>query len=222
MIRYSDLTHEELIVLKEEDIDRYIDIEIAHEGIMPVACPEVPTVAEEGIVQSEIAYEVGGLLFKNEEDAIKVSMMAQVKSSYDYSSGGYDYMWLDPVFERSVAKKMFYKQSDVVRIKDILQKNAAKRKDYDNQKTKYDKYLKNTGQIRESVYSLYHDALRLEEEYRGAEKILAKYKDLSGGDEAIATSFFRNTYKERPDILKRFGAEFKEVVSDGKGNSDQQ
>ncbi len=212
MKRYSDLTHEELIVLKDEDIERYIDIEIAHEGIMPVACPEIPGLADEGIIQSEAAYDVGGLLLKNEEDAIKVSLMGQVRSAYDYNCGGYNYMWLDPVLERSVVKKMFYKQSDVVRIQEVLQKNEAKRKEYQNKKSKYDKFLKETGQIRDAVYSVYHEALRLEEEFKEAEKVLAKYKDLAGGDEKVAMTFFCNTYKERPDILKKFGAEVKEGV----------
>jgi hypothetical protein len=116
MKRYTDLMHEDLIILKDEDIERLIDIEIAHEGIMPVGCSVVPSLETEGVVKSEIAYEIGGILLKNEEDALTVSRMEQFNTAYDYQAGGYNYQWLDPVTERTITKKNFYRQSDINRI----------------------------------------------------------------------------------------------------------
>jgi len=212
MKRYEDLTHEEWIALEEADIERFIDIEIAEAGIMPISCPTMPTLEDEGIVKSEVAYDIGGLLLKNEEDATKVATMQHFQTSYDYSAGGYDYQWLDPVLEKKVSKKLFYKQVDVVRIKEILQRNKSKRDEYDGRKSKYDKYLQSTGSIRDAVYSVYYEARQLEGEYKEAEKVFIKYRGLSDGDDKVAMSFFSNTYKDRPDILKKFGVEVKAEV----------
>ena len=203
MKRYTDLTHEELIVLKDEDIERLIDIEIANEGIMPVACPVVPSLESEGIVKSEIAYEVGGILLKNEEDALTVSRMEQFNTSYDYQAGGYNYQWLDPVTERTITKKNFYRQTDIVRIKELLQRNKSKREEYDKLKNEYDKFLTVTGKIRDAVYSFWREALNLQQEIDEAKAVLEKYRGLSDGDETVAINFFKNTYKTREDIIEK-------------------
>lgn len=203
MKRYTDLTHEELIVLQDESIERLIDIEIANKGIMPVGCPVVPSVEAEGIVKSEIAYEVGGILIKNEEDAFIVSRMEQFSTAYDYAAGGYNYQWLDPVTERTITKKNFYRQSDVVRIKEILQRNKSKREEYEKLKGEYDKFLEITGKIRDAVYSFWREALNLQREIDEAKAVLEKYRGLSDGDETVAINFFKNTYKTREDIIEK-------------------
>ena len=56
MKRYDELTHEELVALTETDIERLVELEIAHAGII-----------------SETAFQVAGMLFKNESDAIAVA-----------------------------------------------------------------------------------------------------------------------------------------------------
>lgn len=203
MKRYTDLTHEELIALKDEDIERLIDIEIANAGIMPVACPVVPSLEDEGIVKSEIAYEVGGILFKDEKDAITVSRMEQFNKNYDWKIGGYNYPWLDPITERSITKQNFYRQTDITRIKEILQRNESKRKEYDTHKNEYDKFLSETGKIRDAVYSFWREALNFQREIDEAIAVLEKYRGLSDGDETVAINFFKNTYKSREDIIEK-------------------
>jgi len=203
MKRYTELTQEELVLLKEEDVERFIEIEIASEGIMPVACPEVPSLESEGITRTEVAYEVGGLLFKKEDDAIAVSGMEQFSSTYDYLVGGYDYKWLDPVLEKTVTKKHFYRQTDVARIKDVLQRNAEKHKIYEKQKNEYDKFLSSTGKIRDAVYAAWRDALDLQQQFNDAKNIFEKYCNLADGDKEIAAGFFKNTYKTRLDIIEK-------------------
>lgn len=202
MKRYSELTHQELIVLTEPAIEILIDLEIAHAGILPVACPEPPSIEKEGIVASEIAYEVGSILFANEEDARKVAELPQFTSSYEYNCGGYDYKWLDPLTERTVTKKSFYRQSDIVRIKEILQRNKLKRDEYSKRKNEYDKFLSSTGKLRQEVYDVVNAARQTEEEFTQARVVMEKYRILSEGDEQVAKAFFQNTYADRPEILQ--------------------
>lgn len=203
MKRYNELTHEELIALKEEGVERLIDIEMAHAGIMPVACPAFPTLEAEGIVASEIAYEVGELLLKNESDAIAVENMETYCSNYDYHIGGYDYRWLEPIVNQTITKRMFYKKTDIARIKEVLQRNKTKREEYEMHKKKYDSFLTETGKIRDSVYKTYHAALVFQGEIDDAKALLEKYRNLADGNEEVAVNFFRNTYKSREDIVER-------------------
>jgi len=202
MKRYNDLKHEELVVLTEEDIERFIDIEIAYNGIMPVSCPEVPSLAQEGIVATEIAFEVHEILCKTEEDAIAISRMEVFRTDYDYNAGGYDYKWLSPILDPSITKKTFYKQSDIVRIKDVLAKNKEKKSEYEKKKEAYDKYLKATGQIRSDVYAVYREAIDLQRDFDAAKLIHKKYLELANQDSVVAMGFFKNTYKDRPEIIK--------------------
>ena len=203
MKRVDSLMHEELIVLTEQDIERFIDIEIAHIGIMPIACPVVPNLETEGIIASEVAYEVGSILFKNEADAIAVANMETFNSEYDYHAGGYDYKWLNPIVDRTVTKRIFYKQTDIARIKEILQRNKTKREEYETRKREYDKFLGETGKIRDSIYKTYHAALAFQREIDDAKAVLEKYRGLANGDQEVAISFFKNTYKAREDILEK-------------------
>jgi hypothetical protein len=200
MKRYYDLTHEELIALDEKAMEQLVDLEVAFAGIMPVACPEVPSLEKEGIVRSETAYKVGFMYFSKEEDALAVSRLTQYEVKYDYNTG-YDYKWLEPEINQTITKEQFYKQTDVVMIKDILQKNKAKRETFERQKNLYDKFLSETGKIREQVYSAWREALKFEQELTDARNLLVKYRDLAGGDETVAITFLRNTYKSREDIL---------------------
>lgn len=202
MKQYTDLTHEELIVLTENDIERLIDIELAHDGIMPVACPTVPSLDDEGIIKSETVFDIGGLLLKNEEDAIAVSRMEQFKSEYDYNIG-YEYRWLNPITERTIIKEYYYRQEDVVRIKEALQRNKIKKDGYESQKQKYDEFLKKTGQIRNRVYDIWNSARNFQREIDDANAVLVKYRDLADDDETMAVNFFKNTYKSREDIIEK-------------------
>jgi hypothetical protein len=202
MKRYSDLGHEELVALTDEAVEQFIAIEIAHEGIMPISCPVVPSLEAEGIVRSSTAYEVGGILFKNEKDALSVARLEQFESNYDYNIG-YDYKWLNPVTERAINKKDFYLQEDVVRIKEILQRNKIKREEYDRAKSTYDKFLSATGKIRDAVYSARNEALNFQKKVDDAKAILEQYRKLAAGDEAVAIGFFKNTYKSREDLIKK-------------------
>ena len=179
MKRYNELTHEELIALSETDIERYIDIEIAYAGIAPVSFPKELKLENEGVIASEVAYEVGDILFKNQDDAIAVSGMDTYTTEYDYYSGGYDYKWLNLNTNKQVTKRMFYKQSDIVRIKEILQRNKSKRDKYEKDKKVYDKFLSETGKIRDSVYQIYNEALCFQQEVDKAKILLEKYRDLS-------------------------------------------
>jgi len=201
MKRYDELSQKELMEVTDEQVALLIEIEIANNGIMPVEAPIAPTIEGAGITKTELVHEVKGLYFKNEEDALAVLRMPMLQTEYDYGTG-YDYKWVSPVVDAGVKKSFFYRQEDVVRCKKALQELEAKKTDYATKKGAYDKFLKVTGEIRSNVWRVVQDARNLKQEVELARKTLEKYKGLADGDETTANNFFRNTYKEREDILQ--------------------
>jgi len=63
MKRYQDLSHDELIALGEAGVQRFIDIECAHAGIVPVTKPETFQLEKESLKKSDVFYEVGSVDF---------------------------------------------------------------------------------------------------------------------------------------------------------------
>jgi hypothetical protein len=202
MKHYTDMTDEELNALTDEQINRLIDIEIATEGIFPVDAPIVPSLENEGIVQSEVGYQVDGTVFVSEEDAKKVTLMPRMKEAYDYTIG-YNYKWYEVVVGGEIAKRTAYKQNDILRIGKSIQDNERKRNEFNKAKSAYDKFMSLTGKIRDAVWSRMGAAREAIAEIEKARMMLKYYTDLADGDEAVASKFFCNTYKSRPDIIEK-------------------
>jgi len=201
MQRIDDLEHNELIALTEEQVQRLIDIEIAHAGIMPTEPPERPTLEKAGIIKSEIAYRVGDMYFAERTDAEAVAQMNILKADHDWNIG-YDYKWLTIKIDSAISEESFYRHEDVVCVKNVLADNEAKKKDYEPKKNAYDKYLSTTSQIRSNVWAKVHTAQDLQKEIELAKKTYQKYLDLAEQDETVATNFFREAYKKREDLIE--------------------
>ena len=204
MKRLSEWTAEELAFAMEEEVKTLIELEIAFAGIEPVEPPQAPTLADVGIVQSEIAWQVGddyyhGLLFDNEADARAVAQMNLVKDHYEWANGRNDYHWLEP-FRAVVSQKAFYKHADVMRVGKIISENHEQKDPYEKAKTAFEKYLRATSEIRTRVWQAVHRAREHQGEVELAKKTLARYEELTGSRET-AEKLLCDAYKTKRDIL---------------------
>lgn len=202
MQRYNQLSHEELIALNEEKLERLVQIEIAHNGILPVEAPEKITLETDGIIKNVVGYEVFNTIFKKKEDAEKVVQMAVLKEEYNYNIG-YEYKWLVLQTDVRISQVFYYKQEDVVRIKDVLQKNTLKKSEYEKQKNEYDIYIDKSSKARSEVYDTYNNAKHFQNEIDQAKQTFELYKDLADGDITIATNFFKKNYADYPNIIEK-------------------
>ena len=202
MKRYFDYEQEELAELTDEDVKTLIELEIAHEGIMPIPCPEKPDLENAGITKCVRGFQIGSLICKNEEDAITISGMELLTDNYNYTIG-YDYKWLDPILNPKITEVYFYKQDDISRVASVLQDIERKKKVYENEKNKYDSFIAKTGKIRDSVWSSVTKARKFEEKVGFAKEIYEKHLTLAEGSEEIAQKFFRDAYEGEEDIVKR-------------------
>jgi hypothetical protein len=199
--RIWDLDEPQQAALTEEEILRYIDIEVAHEGIAPVACPQKPSLAADGIVRSEIAFKVAGVIVRTAEDAQTIQKLSILTEEYDYKVG-YEYKWLIPIVGPKVEQVSYYKQDDVSRVCSSLQNNESRRSTYQQAKDAWDKYIEKTGKVRGGVWSAVNEARQAAAQIALARETYHKYLDLAKGDVEVAAGFFRNTYKNEPKIIE--------------------
>lgn len=197
----EDLSHEELIALNDDQIEQFIQIEIAQAGVRPCPIPIVPNLTDAGIVKDDMFYKVGDLLFKNKEDAIRVAAMDLYRTVYDWSIG-YNYMWAEKLIDLQIVENPVYKQSDCLRVAPALQKQKGMKEDYEKSKSEYDKWLKSTSQYRDYVWGKIREAKTLEYEIQNAINAINQYKEISGGDIEIALNFFNKAFNDENQRVK--------------------
>lgn len=196
MRRYTDLTKKELVGLSKEDTDRLIDIEIAYAGIEPVYAPTEPNLKDVKLLKSHTAFEVFGILFANQEDAITVSQMLTFREDYDYYGSGYDYKYLSRNDDNGVKTRYFYEKNDVAAVKEILQENRLLQEKYNEEEKAYKAFVKSTSEIRNGVLDAITAAHNFFQRVTAMKLQYRKYLNLSEGDEKIAMNFFNSAYGE--------------------------
>jgi hypothetical protein len=201
MKRYTEYTNTELAALDEAGIQRLIDIELAVAGVAPVPQPQAFTLAEAKLNKTERCYKVGSLHFKKLADAEKVAQMELLNTGYDYSGAGYSYNWLVPM-NATVEAEFYYKEAEVRSAGQKLKEFNKRKEEYQEDKSAWDKYQKQIGDIKEGVWLAVRAAQREMCRIDDAFQTLNKYKDLADGAVEVAENFFRNTYQAQPDIIK--------------------
>lgn len=202
MNRYHDLSREELANLSEEQINHYIEVEIAHKGVEPVSEPQVPTIEDVGIVKNITLYRVGGsygLLFLNEDDAKAAALMPQMEHKYSYEIGT-EWKWAVPC-SAEISEEKFYDQADVMRVSKALQANKAKQEPFETAQRKWDKYLKETGETRALVWEAVAEAREFLADIELGVESYKKFLSLAEGNVAIAGKFFRDAYTKQDTLF---------------------
>lgn len=195
MKRYYELTKEELIKLTSEQIQDLIDLEIAYEGITPIICPAEISLTEVDINKSIRVFQIGGIYFRNREDAEKVANMKRVIIDWNYNTGSnYKFAKDEDKEFSSVTEEYFYSESEINRVKVAIENNKALKEDYDAKKLEYDKYITNTSEIRSKVRDAVNEARQWFEDIEYAKMNYQKYLRLADGDVKIAKRFFNSAF----------------------------
>jgi len=202
MKRYDEYSKTELAKVSQEDLNLLVDLELAHAGILSETSPTELPPFDAGIKPTETFYEVFGVLFKNQADAITVSMMSVAAEEYDYYGAGYTYKF--PSFDRSnaVSTKVLFKKEDVMRVKAALSARKKAEEVYAEESKKYTKFTEATSKIRSDVTDAYYEACDFARSIELAKQMLEKYRVLADGNEETARNFFRDAYKSNPSLIQ--------------------
>jgi hypothetical protein len=201
MKTFEELTHDEIVALDDIGVERFVEIAIAAEGIMPIDPPVPPSLEAEGIVRSVIGYQVGGsLVFANESDALQCAAMSLLEEKYDYAIG-YEHKYLAPIARPEVKKVVHFRQEDLSRIKDVLQRNKLKTEEFSRINSVYEKFLSKTSKIRNEIWETVNEHRRKERHLNSARATWRKYLDLADGDATVARRFFEKTYADDQEVI---------------------
>jgi hypothetical protein len=99
-------------------------------------------------------------------------------------------------------EKMFYKKSDLQRVQSVLSDRRRLANVNENEHKNYDKFLKDTEAIRTEVFEAYRDACEMIQVRERAISVYDKHLSLADGNVEIAKNFFREAYKNDPDVIK--------------------
>jgi hypothetical protein len=201
MKRYTELDHDDLVALDEEGVQKLIDIEVAHSGIVPVGKPSAVSLVQEVLRKDDVYFEVGGLLLKNQEDAHTIAGMEIFTADYDHATGGYNYKYAKRNTSLQVESSSFYNQDDLAKAKEIIRDNETKRDEHREAQSEYDDYLKQTSEHHTTIWGAVNEARNRERKVATARETFARYLVLADGDEKIAITFFKKTYKDYSDTI---------------------
>lgn len=201
MKRWNELDNEALALLDEEAIERYTEIELAHAGIMPVSPPpkEDTTHPNTQLTKDDKFFEVNGMLFRNEEDALTFSKMDVYKEDYDYSTG-YDYKYATPT-RSPIAPVFLYRKEEVDRYHAIIVNHKEAKEARDEHEKEFNEFKKASNKIRTEIWngiSAARDEVRKVDQARDT---FHKYVELANGDKKVAIKFFKKTYAEYDELI---------------------
>lgn len=201
MKRIEELTHDELIVLTDADVNNFIDIEIAEDGIKPCPVPKEPSLASIGIVASDVFYKLGEILFRNKEDAVKVASMDIYKPQYNWNIS-YDFKWAEKEIDLKIEEIALYRKEDILRSSGDIKARDSLKTQYSEDKKAYDKYLELTAKWRNHCWAIVSYAREKEYQIKNAVDAFNNYLKIADNDEKIALKFFEKAFKEEPNDIK--------------------
>ena len=199
MKQISDMTEQEILALKTEDIDAMVRYQCAEQGVKLLQRPVEPV--KPGHQPDLTFYEIGSFLFEKQEDALAVQQIAKKGKKAEYLSYASHIQIPKPVDEYSL-------KIDTVQIfsPDFARSIESTMENYRKEKEVYDKLNEEFSENEEQVISI-RDAI-LERVYEVSRKYdalnqdkfhFAEYLSIAGGDQAMAKAFFEKAYGSRSE-----------------------
>lgn len=211
MKRFEDLSDPEIAALSERDVAFYCDFACAENGA-PIALPEpgvMPSPPE--MTEDLTVYNMGGMVFKNAEDAEKVASLARtfprMKANYVSSGNLHKQVAVASDESVSVVPDQHYSGEKWERIKSSVVSYAAAKKQYEEDTEAYEKASKErdaaTTYVREKVARVRREV----EETGRMVAVFDRYVELAAGNLTMARAFLLKAHPEAEKYLPPVEAE---------------
>lgn len=205
MKRFQELTDVEVLALSEEEIERYIKLEMAEEGIKILQKPVEPkykTIPE----GDELTYGVGGfadnVVFKEKGAAQRIAdaITKELPNAFDLSyNRNYSLRYLkkaDTEYTNLgvVKHSKHYKKETLDRIEEDKTANDDLKRIYEKELKEYDSENNRASRIRSDIWDRVH---YLQQQELEKERNLTRYKEyleLANGNPEIAMNFLKKAY----------------------------
>lgn len=199
MKRYTDLTMEELNALTDEEVQKFIDIEVAFAGIQMVTKPMPVETSRIVIVPTVTAYHVKGVLVEDLEVAKVLQGTVVFKENYNYPD--YDRKYLTEQTEASIETKQFFLQEELEKVKGQIMAAKEAETAYKAASKVYCEYQQQIDAFQQEVLDAVRNARQVMYQRQQAQVAYDRYLDLADGNEEIANKFFRDAFRGQADVL---------------------
>ena len=207
MNEFSDLTDEQVFKLTTEQVDFYVNLECAKEGVLllPDERPIEPRLEKPPF--DAVAFQVGDFYVSTADEATKI--LDALKSvriiRLDYESAtGYDSKVVKRLdsFTPEIKQIACYSQETFAEIKKQLTEYILAKNTYDRSVREYNDIVTKRDKVAEWIWNR---AEEVREKHTSQEKLLNEYKRylvLSNNDSEIALNFLQNAYKLEDNQLE--------------------
>jgi len=197
MKRYTDLDQAELIKLSDDEIETYISLECALEGVPLV--PHPGDAPERPKLSPSTFYQIEGcdLVFRTREDAEDAAgKAAEIERHYygGYNDGGVVLSLKTKTL--IVSSVQLLSESDRESLDEDLAVWGDKHKAWEKDYKEWSNYQTKRKSIKNDVNAAVSDAKRQDLQRKQIGENWKTYLSLAGGDETLAKTFFVKAYGE--------------------------
>ncbi len=196
-------THEQIIALTEDDIERMIQLACAEDGIPLLKRPD-PIEEFKPFETDRVCFQIGDVVTTDEEFANQLATLLSDHSSgifrldYDYKIGS-DYHTLKESYHSdkgsTIKRTPYFSQEAFDKIKDELLRRTKLKKEYEAKKDAYDKAYRKRQGWEGDIQGTWYEHLRLEENIKRHIEEFRNYLELANKDVAMAYSFFCKAFR---------------------------
>ncbi|MBU3193494.1 L-rhamnose mutarotase [Clostridium algidicarnis] len=195
MKRYNDLSQVELTKLSTEEIQRFIDLECALNGI-PLL-PSEPVKPEIKKIDADMeGYEVAGFYFKDKSQAL--DLLDKV-TSLDIYSKSYGSETLERIESSSygfpkIEIQKYFSNEYYLLTKSEKERYENLKKNYKKEKQSYDEAYEEYKKCHDEVWNAVYEAVEetnARDRFKGQ---FERYLELSSNDKVVAMNFLKNAY----------------------------
>lgn len=209
--RLVDYTGEELANIsasEPEQIEDIIDYECACKGVRLATLPKEP-VMPDGSDQDRTVYQIGGLQFTTQADALRVLEVCKSSTLVEFgyaSAANWSYKIYVPLTKDNysyptVEEVHLYSVERWEKVRKDLLEYKAKKEVYDEEKKEYDAAREIRIGFSDALYAKIQEFRNKEQRRERADALFTRYIELADGNHDIAERFMSNA---EPQLYKEF------------------
>jgi ElaB/YqjD/DUF883 family membrane-anchored ribosome-binding protein len=203
MKNFDDLTNEELTNLSSDEVNYYIDVECAEQGIKLLPPGGPPTKPDKGTTADDLElWQVADNYFRDREDAERVSAAIAASKSrvtLDYISGPSYRKKAVPATDSVSSINMIrvLSQERAAELSALIDEQERVLGEYNKRSTEYEKIVRERRNVVNSIRERIEKAAQKVRRKEELSRIAARYVELANGDKFMAARFLR---RAEPDV----------------------
>lgn len=201
--RFEELSDEQVLLLTTEDVERWIDVECAFEGI-PLL-PERPVEPlDVKIVPDVTVHEVSGMFFDTADDARKaiefLDGLSRCELGYVHGPR-FERIYKGPAQPLSITSHRVFTQAAWNQIAAVANAAAEKKTEYNTRWNEFEKIDRQRKSVVERIRNRQEEISRKEFARQRMRGNLTRYMELAKGNRVLAIRFLKDAYPNAAELL---------------------